>query len=307
MKIICGLMGFTLKPQLNSLQPDTGVTKLRRMFKLGDCYIPGIVGHAYRKDYARGVSIEWLNERASSNRTLLYFHGGAYVCHLPRTYRRLVGDLAKELDAKAVIINFGLAPEHPYPQALFACLQAYLYLVDDLGLDPQNIIFGGDSSGGTLLLSLMQKLRDEEQPLPACGFMFSPCLSFATGNQLRMIASERTDPFLTKALIEIATSSYVGDSELTDPRVSPLLGDFEGLPPLYFSCSELEMIAQDTLIAHGKAMQAGVESTLVHWPDTCHAHVLIPYLPESKISRQQVQAFVAKHMPELETVQEPLA
>ena len=296
MKIICGLMGFTLKPQLNSLQPDTGVKKLRRMFKLGDLYVPGLVRHQGDNAYAGGVSVQWFNRKATSERVLVYFHGGAFVTHLPRTYRRLVGDLANDLNARAVLINYRLAPENPYPYGLEDCLRVYRYLLQDEQIAAENIIFGGDSSGGNILLALLQKLSHESLPKPVCAFMFSPCLSFATGNQLRMIASESTDPFLTKSLIEIATKSYVADAEVTDPEISPLLGEFEGLPPLFFSCSELEMIAQDTLIAHGKAMQAGVESTLVHWPDTCHAHVLIPYLPESKVSRQQVQEFVAKYV-----------
>ncbi|HMC39205.1 MAG TPA: alpha/beta hydrolase fold domain-containing protein, partial [Acidimicrobiales bacterium] len=56
---------------------------------------------------------------------ILYFHGGVYVISSAATSVPLVGDLARRTGAKAVTVDYRLAPEHPYPAAVEDAQAAY--------------------------------------------------------------------------------------------------------------------------------------------------------------------------------------
>ena len=71
-----------------------------------------------------------------------------------------------------IVINYRLAPQNLFPAALQDALAAYLYLLNppnDAGFDPlnpENIIFVGDSAGGGLVIALGLAIRDAG--LPSC-------------------------------------------------------------------------------------------------------------------------------------------
>ena len=111
--------------------------------------------------------------------TVLYLHGGGYVSGGPVTHRALTSHLAKLADASVAVADYRLAPEHPFPAALDDAHRAYLALLEK-GHAPERLAVAGDSAGGGLTLALLQRLRDEGQPLPACALMFSPWVANIT-------------------------------------------------------------------------------------------------------------------------------
>ena len=78
---------------------------------------------------------------------ILYFHGGVYVIGSAATSVPLVGDLARRTGAKAVTLDYRLAPEHPYPAAVEDAQAAYEGLLGQ-GIDPGQIALAGESAGG---------------------------------------------------------------------------------------------------------------------------------------------------------------
>ncbi|UKZ53444.1 hypothetical protein TrVGV298_007236 [Trichoderma virens] len=94
--------------------------------------------------------------------TVLYFHGGAYYLCDPATHRPIVKKLAKMTKGRCYSVRYRLAPQHPFPSALLDALVSYftlLYPPPDAyheAVEPEHIVFAGDSAGGNLALALLQ-------------------------------------------------------------------------------------------------------------------------------------------------------
>ncbi|KAA8909841.1 Alpha/Beta hydrolase protein [Sphaerosporella brunnea] len=113
-------------------------------------------------------------------RTMLYVHGGAYYFGSVDEHRYQLQRHARKLSAKVFAPRYRLAPQFPFPCALYDVLACYFYLLEQQ--PAESIIFAGDSAGGGLILSLLCLLRDQGLPLPAGAVLISPwvdlCHSF---------------------------------------------------------------------------------------------------------------------------------
>lgn len=112
--------------------------------------------------------------RQKPGRVILFLHGGAYYINSPATHRTITIPLSKYCDARVFAVDYRLAPETRFPGQLHDAVLAYLRLIDDLHIPPENIIICGDSAGGGLALALLLYLRDNDYPLPAGSMLFSP-------------------------------------------------------------------------------------------------------------------------------------
>lgn len=123
---------------------------------------------------ADGVPCEWLiPQNSPPDRALVYLHGGGFVYGVTPQHLGMVAHLARTLGIRALIVDYRLAPDHPFPAALDDCVAAYRWLLDR-GLRPQNIALAGDSAGGNLAITAMMKLRAGGEPLPAAAACLSP-------------------------------------------------------------------------------------------------------------------------------------
>jgi acetyl esterase/lipase len=116
------------------------------------------------------------NERRRSggkcDKAILYIHGGAYYFGSVDEHRYQIQRHARKLKAKVFAPRYRLAPQFPFPCGLHDCIAAYFQLLEDF--EPNQILFGGDSAGGGMVLSMLVTLRDQGQPLPAGTILLSP-------------------------------------------------------------------------------------------------------------------------------------
>ena len=97
---------------------------------------------------ADGVPCEWIIPKTSStDQVLLYLHGGGFVLGLTPPHLHMVTHLAKKMGIPALMVDYRLAPEYPFPTALDDCVTAYRWLVKH-GISARNIVVAGDSAGG---------------------------------------------------------------------------------------------------------------------------------------------------------------
>ncbi len=116
---------------------------------------------------ADGVPCEQLTPQNSpAGRVLLYLHGGGFVYGLTPPHLEMVAYLAQKMSIRALLVDYRLAPEHPFPAPLDDCLTAYRWLLKQ-GISARNIVVAGDSAGGNLAITSLMKLRDSGDPLPA--------------------------------------------------------------------------------------------------------------------------------------------
>ncbi|MHB2168558.1 alpha/beta hydrolase [Alsobacter sp. R-9] len=221
-----------------------------------------------------GCPAEWsLEPGADRGKVLLYFHGGGYCSGSIVSHRRLVTEAGRAAGIRTLALEYRLAPEDPFPAACEDALAAWRFLRSQ-GYSGRDIVVGGDSAGGGLTLSLMMRLRDAGEDLPACGWLLSPWTDLAmTGATLD--TRDGVDPLIHRSYLEELAGAYVPASvDRRDPRVSPLYGDLRGLPPLLVQVGSAETLLSDSTRLAEAAGSADVAVTLQVWPHMIHAFPL---------------------------------
>src|SRR5262245_25817176 len=98
------------------------------------------------------VKGEWLRPSGESRRTVYYLHGGGYVACSPATHRGFTSALARAANASVFALDYRLAPEHRFPAAVEDAVAGYHWLLDQ-GIQPEEVVIGGDSAGGGLTMA----------------------------------------------------------------------------------------------------------------------------------------------------------
>src|SRR6202046_953993 len=109
---------------------------------------------------AGGVPAEWIvPPNAANDRVILYLHGGGYVMGSINTHRAMIARIARASEAKALALNYRMAPEDPFPTAVDDATAAYRWLLAQ-GYKPGKMGISGASGGGGLTLATLLALRD---------------------------------------------------------------------------------------------------------------------------------------------------
>jgi cation diffusion facilitator CzcD-associated flavoprotein CzcO/acetyl esterase/lipase len=222
---------------------------------------------AAQADIGGVPALRWQDARARPCRAgrVLYLHGGAYCGGSPRTHRALAAWLARDSGLPVVVADYRLAPEHPFPAALDDALAAY----DALAAEGP-VVIAGDSAGGGLALALAGQVRDTGRPAPAALLLLSPWVDLRPEHTPAPIPGEA---MLSAAWLQAGAAHYAAGAT-ADPRVSPLLADLRGLPPVLVQCGTDEMLRQQSHALHAALQAAGVDSTLDETPGRWHVFQL---------------------------------
>lgn len=134
---------------------------------------------------------------ATPGAAILYLHGGAYVVGSAQAYRNFVGQIALRAKVDALVPDYGLAPERPFPAGVDDAEAVYKGLV---AAGISRIAIVGDSAGGGLALVTTTRMtaaaRDGLAPKPAAAVAMSPWTDLAlTGDSMTTRAGH--DPLLT--------------------------------------------------------------------------------------------------------------
>jgi monoterpene epsilon-lactone hydrolase len=240
-----------------------------------------------------GVPAQWVSVPQSlPGRTLLYLHGGSFAFRFPNAQTAFAARLCRQLRASALVPDYRLAPEHPYPAAPDDCERAWRWARAQ-GCQPAHTVFVGDSAGGTLsLVTLNRSLRNHE-PLPACAVLLSPAVDCTLASP-SLTDNHRFDAVISLPRLVALRQGYVPDPELyRHPDVSPYFADFTGFPPLFMQAGSTEMLRDEALRVADKAHTAGVDVQVELWPGVPHAFQLAPFLPETTRAIERITAFVA--------------
>ncbi len=243
------------------------------------------------KDVA-GLHAGWFEpKQPARDKIMLYLHGGAYIFGNCATHKQLVSYLARACGVCAVLPEYRLAPEHPFPSAIDDALSVYRALRDE-GYAPGDIVVAGDSAGGGLTMALLLSLRDAGQPMPAAAVLLSPWLDLTASGESMQTRATR-DPWFKPADMPIIAAHYCREDEMRLPLVSPVYADVSGLPPLYIQVGDDEILLSDSTRLADKAGEAGVDVTLDVWPDMWHVfQVFVHQMPESRAAILRLAPFV---------------
>ncbi len=224
----------------------------------------------------------WLRpETAPEDRVLLWFHGGGYVMGSPITHRQLVSHIAAAGNVRAVLPDYRLAPEQPFPAAVEDAVATYRALLAR-GIPPAQIAVGGDSAGGGLTMAMLVVLRDLGVPLPAIAILISPWLDL-TGSGESMVTRADADPWFRPEDMPVIAAHYCAPDALSDPRASPVFADLEGLPPALIQVGDDEILRSDAMRLADGLVAAGGQAELQVWPGMWHVfQIFVRLMPEAR-------------------------
>lgn len=238
---------------------------------------------------ADGVRCEWfIPQNSPKDHVLLYLHGGGFVYGLTSLHREMVIYLARKMGARVLMVDYRVAPEYPFPAALEDCITAYRWLLKR-DIFAQNIVVAGDSAGGNLTITTLMKLRDSDDPLPAAAACLSPVADMTDQGE---ISSKFKDPLLHPRACKFYTASYVAHNDPHNPLISPVLGDWHGLPPLLVHAGDDEILRDDAVRIEKLAKSAGVDVRLEIYPRMWHVWQLYPALPQAVQSLDAIAQFL---------------
>ncbi|MGB3736008.1 MAG: alpha/beta hydrolase [Ilumatobacter sp.] len=230
---------------------------------------------------------------SDTRRHLLYFHGGAYILGSADSHTGIAARLAAKADATATVLDYRLAPEHPYPAGRDDCVAATRALIAEVGAE--HVAIAGDSAGGGATIATLCALRDAGDPLPACAFVLSPWVDLTMSGAT--IESKRDiDPVIADEFLASGSVDYLGDTAPDDPGASPLFADLAGLPPILVQVGSDEMLLADSQRLVDAVEQAGGAVELDVWPGMWHVFQgFVGLMPEANRAMQHGADFIKRH------------
>jgi acetyl esterase/lipase len=241
---------------------------------------------------ANGVPAEWISTPAAEDqRVILYLHGGGYVIGSIATHRDMVSRLGRAAAARALSVDYRLAPEHPFPAAVDDATDAYRWLLST-GVDPARLVIAGDSAGGGLTVATLVALRDAGDPLPAAAVCVSPWADLECRGE-SITSKADLDPILRQESILKWGKLYLGDADPRTPLASPIHADLAGLPPLLIMMGTAELLFDDATRLAERAQAGGVDVTLEPWEEMIHAWpIFAALLPEGQQALDRMGNFI---------------
>lgn len=244
---------------------------------------------------AGGIPAEWITTpEAGHERAIYYLHGGGYVMGSIGTHRDMISRLSRAARARALAIDYRLAPENPFPAAVEDSTSAYRWLIST-GVDPARLVIAGDSAGGGLTMATLVALRDAGDPLPAAAVCLSPWVDLE-GVGESMTTRAEVDPMVQRESLLQSAKAYLRDADPRTPLAAPLYADLSGLPPLLIQVGTAETLLDDSTRLAERARAAGVEVILELWDDMIHVwQFCAAMLPEGQQAIDRIGEFVRKH------------
>jgi monoterpene epsilon-lactone hydrolase len=226
---------------------------------------------------------------------VLYFHAGVYVMGEASLTADLASQVGRRTDAKAISVDYRLAPEHPYPAAVDDALAAYEALLDD-GVAPADIVLAGESAGGGLAVATLVNARDHGLALPAAAFVMSPYADLTLAGETMETKGE-VDPLLNREALQAAVTAYVAGQDAALSLISPIFADLSGLPPLVIQAGTHEVLLDDAVRLAQRAITAEVEVTLDVTPGVPHVfQAYYPILDEAAAALDRAGQFLSAHL-----------
>jgi acetyl esterase/lipase len=243
-----------------------------------------------------GITTMWITppELSHDDKVMVFIHGGGYVVNSRKSQLALQAAVASKLGVKVISIEYPLAPEHPYPAATNAIVDAYKGLLDQYGAS--NIGLFGTSAGGGLVLATLLRLKHDGVALPSVSAALSPGadMSFG-GDSFTLIGAQ--DPILPMQGAIDSLSSYCGEADPKDPLVSPVFGDWTDVTPLFLFAGTREMVMSDAIRISARARRDGCEVALLVSDGMWHVSIADGSgVPEEQFAFDQMIVFLTTHL-----------
>lgn len=242
-------------------------------------------------EISRGLRGYWIGgQKAVTDQTILFFHGGDFSFGSTRDYLRLCTWIAGAAQTRVFSVDYRLAPEYVFPAPVDDAVTAYQYLLSH-GFQSHRIVPAGISSGGTLVLDLLLSARDRGLPLPPAGVCMSPVVNMLFEGE--SVTKNIENDWMTLARLNAIRSLYMSGHNFKDPLASPVFAHLRGLPRLYVQAGTHELLLSDIASFVDKARWAGVPVRFELWEGMFHSwQAFADKVPEGEQAINLAGAFI---------------
>ena len=221
----------------------------------------------------------------NSENLLIFIHGGAFISGPAQHHWDTAKKIAKQTNYKIWMCNYPKAPENKITiisenidSIYSAALESYL---------PNQISFIGDSVGGTLITSLIQRLIKNQMKLPRKIILVSPVMDASMSNP-EIEKVEDIDPMLSKTGILSAKKMCAENNDLKNVMISPLYGSFENFPQTVLFLAENDITYPDQKLAVVKLTEAKINLEIIEGKNMPHIWPFLPVMKEAKIALNEI-------------------
>jgi acetyl esterase/lipase len=224
---------------------------------------------------------------------IVVVHGGGFALGNRDSTRALCLQLAAQVPAVVVNVEYRLAPENPYPAAVddVTAVVRWVACGGLPGVDPARLVVHGSSAGAAIAAGAVLRGRDEGGPSVAYQVLVNP----VTDDRLDSASMRRfTDtPMWDAGKCAQMWASYLGASR-PDPvpayAAPARADDLSGLPPAFVLTAELDPLRDEGLDYARRMLEAGVSVELHNVADVVHGFGSLPVAIARRWAAAQVEA-----------------
>jgi acetyl esterase/lipase len=222
---------------------------------------------------------------SKNNKLVIFFHGGAFVSGPAKHHWDLVRYLSKLPNTTYWLCDYPKAPEHKIDEinrnidAIYA--EAHLRF--------SSIQVLGDSVGGTLALTLTQRLLSHQHTPPKQLILITPVLDASFSNP-EIEKVDAVDPMLSKN--GVLSAKKMASENVLDSAISPIYGNFKDFPKTILFLAEHDLTYPDQKRLIHKLEENKVTHEAILGKNMPHIWPLLPVMQEGKIARAQLLKFL---------------
>ncbi|EIW82765.1 alpha beta-hydrolase [Coniophora puteana RWD-64-598 SS2] len=215
-----------------------------------------------------------LPQLAHATDLILDFPGGGFIAMTPEHHEDRLRLWAIRTGLPVLAVDYGKAPEYPYPFAIDECFDLYRLLVETngkcVGMSGQklNIIMSGDSAGATIAVGTMVRILEHNQFLTpstsasaTTSASTSPSVSPSTSMSAPMPhpnPNPQTLPHpraivLNYAALDFNFTSWMSPAHLAVLRSEQSSGNLPGLRELASQKDHLQHVSPLSMVGDGKS------------------------------------------------------
>lgn len=226
---------------------------------------------------------------------ILYLHAGAFISGSPRINAGAVLPSCHLAGYEGLGVDYALAPGAAYPTQIDEIERVYRAIIA-ADRPAARLVLMGDSAGGTLALASLHRWRRKGLPLPAGVVVLSPVTDAMSRSDTYFTLKGRDPVYGATGVAGTDTvfDLYAPGADRAHPEVSPIEGDFAGLPPMLIHVGSREIFLGDSARLAEKARRAGVDVSLRVFDGLFHLFHLHWELEDAKAAHHDIAAFVAR-------------
>ena len=226
--------------------------------------------------------------RAEGDALLVYVPGGGFCFPGGNAHRTLLDRICEANGYRGALLQYRLAPEHPFPAAHDDVVQALrILLTDEAG--PVYVMC--DSAAGSLVLCACAQLSREQHRLPGKLVCLSVLTDLAmTGHS--NICNADADPMFGPQAVMHKVYHYLQGANPAQAMVSPFWDEPVKLPDSLFIVGSTEVMRDDTLRYADKVEKIGTKVKVLVYDEAPHVLPLLQGIPEADQAVAEIVAFL---------------